>query len=271
MPELPEVETTRRGVAPHLTGRRVTGVIVRESRLRWPVPARLRRDLTGSVLGEPSRRGKYLLLPSESGTAIVHLGMSGSLRMVDHSAATAKHDHVDVVLEGPLRLRFNDPRRFGAFLWTRTDPLLHPRLVGLGPEPLDTAFDGAYLRRLARGRKAPIKTLIMDAGVVVGVGNIYANEALFRAGIHPVRAAGRVGAGRMNALADAIKAVLGEAIAAGGTTLRNFVGGDGEPGYFQLDLDVYGRDGRPCRRCGTPIRRRWLGQRATFHCPACQR
>lgn len=271
MPELPEVETTRRGIAPHVAGRRVGDVIVRERRLRWTIPRQLRQQLRGAVLSEPARRGKYLLFPADTGTAIMHLGMSGSLRMVDHDLPPAKHDHVDIVLDGPYRLRYTDPRRFGALLWTRADPLRHPRLIQLGPEPFDPTFCGSYLHALARGRRAPIKQFIMDAGVVVGVGNIYANEALFRARIHPGRAAGRVGARRMQQLATAVTTILAEAIEAGGTTLRNFVGGNGEPGYFQFDLAVYGRDGQPCPGCDTPIRRRWLGQRATFFCPTCQR
>ncbi|MDH3841653.1 MAG: bifunctional DNA-formamidopyrimidine glycosylase/DNA-(apurinic or apyrimidinic site) lyase [Chromatiales bacterium] len=271
MPELPEVETTRRGVAPHISGRTVRDVVVRERRLRWEVPRRLPAELRGTVLAAPQRRGKYLLFPAENGTAIMHLGMSGSLRMVIHDTPPAKHDHIDIVLDGPYRMRYNDPRRFGALLWTRADPLRHPRLARLGPEPFDPVFCGDYLRRLAHRRKTSIKQFIMDASVVVGVGNIYANEALYRAGINPARGAGRVGAERMSRLARAATEVLGEAIEAGGTTLRNFVGGDGEPGYFQFDLDVYGREGQPCSGCGTAIRRRWLGQRATFFCPACQR
>ncbi len=271
MPELPEVETTRRGVAPHIAGRTVRDVIVRERRLRWQVPRRLRAELRGTILAVPRRRGKYLLFPADSGTAIIHLGMSGSLRMVAHATPLTKHDHIDIVLDGPYRMRYNDPRRFGALLWTRADPLRHPRLAGLGPEPFDAAFCGAYLHRLAHGRRSAVKQFIMDASVVVGVGNIYANEALYRAGIDPRRAAGRISAARMSSLAGAATEVLSEAIEAGGTTLRNFVGGDGEPGYFQFDLDVYGKEGQPCPGCGTAIRRCWIGQRATFFCSACQR
>ncbi|WJW75753.1 bifunctional DNA-formamidopyrimidine glycosylase/DNA-(apurinic or apyrimidinic site) lyase [Thiohalobacter sp. IOR34] len=271
MPELPEVETTRRGLAPHLAGRRVRSVTVRQRRLRWPVPRALERELPGQRLGELRRRGKYLLLESTAGTVILHLGMSGSLRLLPCDAPPGPHDHLDIALDDGRCLRFTDPRRFGTVLWTRRPPERHRLLAGLGPEPLGPDFDGDYLYRRSRGRRLAVKPFIMDSKVVVGVGNIYANEALFLAGIHPARPAGRIGQQRYRRLADAIREVLTAAIAAGGTTLRDFVDGDGRPGYFQQTLRVYGRGGRPCPRCGTPIRETRLAQRSTFYCPRCQR
>jgi formamidopyrimidine-DNA glycosylase len=271
MPELPEVETARRGIAPHLVGRRVVRVVVRDPRLRWPVPPALARDLTGQVVTGVDRRAKYLLLRSDRGTAILHLGMSGSLRVVPAATAPRPHDHVDLVLEDGHALRLTDPRRFGCLLWTRRDPRAHPLLAGLGPEPLGPDFSGGHLYRATRGRRAAVKTVLMDARTVAGVGNIYANEALFIAGIHPARPAGRVSATRYERLAGAVRSVLAEAIAAGGTTLRDFVRVDGEPGYFAQNLRAYERDGQPCVTCGTPIRRRVIGQRASYFCPRCQR
>ncbi len=271
MPELPEVETTRRGLAPHLTGHQITGVTVRQPQLRWPVPCGLAATLRGRTIEAVERRGKYLLLRFAHGTLILHLGMSGSLYLVAAGTAAGKHDHLDLGLDSGLMLRLTDPRRFGAVLWTRADPLQHELLRELGPEPLDDAFDGAYLATRAQGRKAAIKLLIMDSKVVVGVGNIYANEALFRAGIDPRRPAGRVAAARLGRLAVAIKAVLREAIQQGGTTLRDFVGGDGKPGYFAQQLRVYGREGESCPQCGGTVRSVRLGQRSTYYCPVCQR
>ncbi len=271
MPELPEVETTRRGISAHVVGRRVVEVIVREPRLRWPVPRAIAREWPGQTIRRVSRRAKYLLLENAGATAILHLGMSGSLSLVQPNTPAGKHDHVDVVLDGPRLLRFNDPRRFGALLWTRESPLEHPLLSGLGPEPLGPDFSGDWLYRLARGRRAAVKHFIMDARVVVGVGNIYASEALYRARISPVRAAGRISLARYRDLAQAVADVLSEAIEAGGTTLRDFVDGEGRPGYFRHHLQVYGRAGEPCPQCGVPIRRRVIGQRASFHCPRCQR
>ncbi|MFE8070168.1 bifunctional DNA-formamidopyrimidine glycosylase/DNA-(apurinic or apyrimidinic site) lyase [Marinobacteraceae bacterium S3BR75-40.1] len=269
MPELPEVETTRRGIEPHLVGRRIQAVTVRDSRLRWPVPADLPERLTQSEVQRIDRRGKYLLLQVPHGTALVHLGMSGSMRIVPPGTPYLKHDHVILVLADHQELRFNDPRRFGAWLWT-TDWPAHPLIRDLGPEPLSPEFDGDYLYRLSRGRRAPIKAFIMDHHLVVGVGNIYATEALFLAGIHPARAAGRVGRKRLIALAEAIKTVLAEAIAMGGTTLRDFVNSEGKPGYFAQSLNVYGRAGQSCHRCGRTLRTARLGQRASAYCPGCQ-
>jgi len=269
MPELPEVETTRRGIAPALEQRIITGVVVRERRLRWPVTADVER-LVGQTIDRVGRRAKYLLLGTNAGTAIIHLGMSGSLRIVAPDSSPEKHDHFDLLTDAVDVVRFNDPRRFGSFLWAGDDPFTHPLLAELGPEPLEEDFNGDRLWQSARGRKVAVKQHIMNSKIVVGVGNIYASEALFRAGIHPARAAGRVSRQRMQDLARSIKDVLAEAIRQGGTTLRDYRGSDGKPGYFKQQLQVYERDGRPCRRCATPIRRIVQGQRATYYCPTCQ-
>jgi formamidopyrimidine-DNA glycosylase len=269
MPELPEVETTRRGIAPHLVGRTCSGARVRQPMLRWPVPE-LGGVLAGATLEAVERRAKYLLLRFGNGTLIVHLGMSGSLRVLPAATPPRTHDHVDLLFDSTC-LRLHDPRRFGAVLWTQDDPMTHPLLRELGPEPLSDAFDGGHLQRAARGRRSAIKTLLMDGHVVVGVGNIYATEALFRAGIHPGRASGRVARARLDRLADEVKTVLAYAIGRGGTTLRDFLNESGEPGYFAQELLVYGRAGQPCRHCGTGIRTRRIGQRASAYCPVCQR
>ncbi len=271
MPELPEVETTRRGLAPHLEGRKVAQVLVREPRLRWPVPPTLAERLTGQRLRQISRRGKYLLFGFPNGTLIVHLGMSGSLRIVARNAKPQKHDHFDLLMSGGKCLRLRDPRRFGAVLWTEAPPTEHSLLVHLGPEPLDEAFHGDYLHQQGQHRKVSIKQLIMDSKIVVGVGNIYANESLFRAGIHPGRASNRISRSRYESLAVAIKAVLQAAIIQGGTTLRDFQREDGQPGYFAQELQVYGKAGAPCPACGTTLKGSTLGQRSTTHCPHCQR
>ncbi len=270
MPELPEVETTRRGIEPALRGRRVKQVVVRERRLRWPVPETLDSLLAGRRVGAVERRGKYLVLRTTNGALIVHLGMSGSLRMVPAGSAPGPHDHVDLVL-GRRALRYRDPRRFGCLLWAAGDPLEHPLLRGLGVEPLEPEFDGALLHARSRGRRLAVKAFIMDASVVVGVGNIYASESLFSAGIHPQRPAGRISRERYGRLAVAIRRVLQDAIDAGGTTLRDFTGAGGEPGWFSRELRVYGREREPCVRCGAAIRRRVIGQRSSFYCPRCQR
>ena len=270
MPELPEVETTRRGIAPWVEQQQVCEVTVRDRRLRWPVPKTIDRKLPGQTIQSVRRRAKYLLFETEAGTLILHLGMTGSVRIIDADEPAAKHDHVDICLASGKAMRFRDPRRFGSLLWTR-NPEKHELLRDLGPEPLSAGFDGEYLWRKSRGRRVSVKQFIMTATIVVGVGNIYASEALFKAGIHPKRAAGRVSLDRMSILADVIKSVLELAIKAGGTTLRDFYGGDGEPGYFQQQLDVYGRDDLPCTVCKTPIRSVVLGQRSTFYCTRCQR
>jgi formamidopyrimidine-DNA glycosylase len=270
MPELPEVETTRRGLLPHVVGRTIARVEVREPRLRWPVAKDLARELEGKLIEELARRAKYLLFQTGAGTLLVHLGMSGSLRYLPTPVAAAAHDHIDMHFEGGGALRFNDPRRFGSFILTPA-PAAHPLLKDLGPEPLGEEFDADYLWRTSRSRRVPIKQHLMNGRVVVGVGNIYASEALFRAGIHPRRSAGRISRARFEPLVGAVRDVLRDAIEEGGTTLRNFVGGDGKPGYFRGSLRVYDRDGSPCVNCGTAIERRVLGQRATFYCPRCQR
>ncbi len=270
MPELPEVETTRRGIAPLIGGRRVASVIVRDRRLRWPVPAALARSLPGQTVRAVGRRAKYLLLALDRGTLIVHLGMSGSLRVVPAETAAEKFDHVDLVFDDGNCLRMRDPRRFGALLWTADDPARHRLLRHLGPEPFDPACDGEYLWRAARRRRGAIRDFLLNGRILAGIGNIYANEALYRAGIDPRRAAGKVSREHYGRLVRAIRAVLGRAIAAGGTTLRDFQRADGRPGYFRARLAVYGRAGEPCRRCRTPVRAVRLGQRRAFLCPHCQ-
>ena len=271
MPELPEVETTCRGIQPHLEGMVVKGAIVRQPKLRWPVPCALGRLLSGQPILAVRRRAKYLLVEMPKGHLILHLGMSGSLRIVEAAEPAGFHDHIDLVLENGKSLRLRDPRRFGAVLWTDQDVYGHPLLQNLGPEPLADSFDGEYLYRRSRGRRAPVKTFLMDGRIVVGVGNIYANEALFAAGIRPDRAAGRISLRRYNTLAEEVKSVLARAIELGGTTLRDFVGGEGKPGYFRLELAAYGREGEPCVICAQPLRGIRLGQRATVYCAACQR
>ncbi|AVR87500.1 bifunctional DNA-formamidopyrimidine glycosylase/DNA-(apurinic or apyrimidinic site) lyase [Thauera aromatica] len=270
MPELPEVETTCSGIRPHLEGRVLDALVVRNPRLRQPLPADLERRLVGRRLLAVRRRAKYLLFDFGDGTLLVHLGMSGSLRLVPAGTPPGAHDHVDFVFGGQL-LRLRDPRRFGLVLWQPGAAALHPLLAGLGPEPLSAAFDGAWLHRVTRGLRAPIKHVLMDGRRVVGVGNIYASESLFRARIHPLEPAGRLGPQRCARLVAAVRETLCAAIAAGGSTLRDFVGGDGRPGYFQQQYAVYGRDGEPCPQCGAVIRRVVSGQRATFFCPHCQR
>lgn len=270
MPELPEVETTRRGVEPHCRGRVVKGVIVRQPRLRWPVPGQLAAALSGQVIDSVERRAKYLLFHTAKGSLLVHLGMSGSLRVVQADTPPERHDHIDVLLDNAMCLRYHDPRRFGCFLWLEREEL-HPLLANLGPEPLSEHFNGPLLYSLSRGRKGPVKNFIMNGKVVVGVGNIYANEVLFLAGIRPDRAAGRISAVRYERLAEHIKQVLTTAIEQGGTTLRDFVGGDGRPGYFAQKLLVYGRSGEPCKGCGGLLRELRLGQRSSVYCVTCQR
>ncbi len=260
MPELPEVETTRRGIAPYLEGQRVERVIVRERRLRWPIPEDLDVRLSGQRIVSVERRAKYLLLGAEAGTLISHLGMSGSLRLVESGTPASRHEHVDIELVSGMALRYTDPRRFGAMLWSLA-PLEHELLRNLGPEPLTDAFAGQRLFELSRGRSMAVKPFIMDNAVVVGVGNIYASEALFAAGIDPRKPAGSISKARYLRLAEEIKRILAIAIERGGTTLRDFVGGDGQPGYFQQELFVYGRALREIR----------LGQRASVYCPRCQR
>lgn len=269
MPELPEVETTRRGIEPWLHGAVITSLAVHNPNLRWPVPEDI-HALVGQTVTAVSRRAKYLLIKTDPGTAIVHLGMSGSLRVASADEALRKHDHVDLRLASGHGLRYHDPRRFGCWLWQPSTQAVHPRLAALGPEPFDAAFDPAWLFTRSRRIKAPVKTFIMNNATVVGVGNIYASESLFRAGIRPGRAAGRVTRAEYVALHDSIVTVLRAAIQQGGTTLRDFINSDGEPGYFAQSLTVYGRAGEPCTHCGDPIQSRTIGQRSTFWCRRCQ-
>lgn len=271
MPELPEVETTRRGLESLIVGKRVDRVLVHNGSLRWPVPDNLVGSLTGLVVQSVGRRSKYLLLVFETGTLIIHLGMTGHLRCVIASHPRLKHDHVEIAFTDGTALRFNDSRRFGAMFWTSADPLLHDRLAGLGPEPFSDRFNPDYLYAASRGRRVAVKPFLMDAHVVVGVGNIYASEALFRAGIRPEKSAGRVSKVAYQRLVQAVREVLSEAIAAGGTTIRDFADSDGRPGYFSRALRVYGRAGQPCQACGAAIRQVRLGQRSTYFCPRCQK
>jgi formamidopyrimidine-DNA glycosylase len=275
MPELPEVETTRRGIAPHLVGRRIASVTLRRPDLRWPIPREISELLPGQRIDAIERRAKYILLQTQAGSAILHLGMSGVLRVLPPDIAPGAHDHVDILVDAaegkPARiLRFTDPRRFGCLLW---QPLgtTHELLAGLGPEPLTDAFDGDLLWQRSRGRKAAVKLFLMDNAIVVGVGNIYASEALFAAGIDPRKPAGSISRARYQRLATEVKRILAWAIERGGTTLRDFLNPDGAPGYFFLELSVYGRAGEPCKVCGTPIRQQVIGQRSTFWCPTCQK
>jgi formamidopyrimidine-DNA glycosylase len=279
LPELPEVETTLRGIEPFLTGHSIREIVVRNPNLRWPVPAEV-HQARGRSVARCWRRGKYLLVELDQGAGaaaqaagglLIHLGMSGSLRICDAADAPRKHDHVDIVVESGKCVRFNDPRRFGAFTWWNPPASSHKLLGNLGPEPLSGAFSGNHLWRNSRGRKGAVKNFIMDGKTVVGVGNIYASEALFMSGIHPARPAGRISAARYDALAGAIRDVLGHAIRRGGTTLRDFQNTDGNPGYFAQELLVYERAGLPCFQCGTPVRRKVIGQRSSYYCPRCQR
>ncbi|MCB1983991.1 MAG: bifunctional DNA-formamidopyrimidine glycosylase/DNA-(apurinic or apyrimidinic site) lyase [Burkholderiales bacterium] len=282
MPELPEVEVTRLGIAPYLEGHRITGITIRHPKLRWPIPDRLHEQLQGKLIVSVSRRAKYLLFDCETGTLILHLGMSGSLRLlrvndqksiqsVKFVDAPGKHDHFDLIIDNQTLLRFRDPRRFGAVLWQPGSIKQHPLFIQLGPEPLSEDFCATRLYENSRGRKSSIKTLLMNNRIVVGVGNIYANEALFHAGINPRTAAGRIGLSRYERLVKNIKSVLEKAIEAGGSSLRNFVGSDGNPGYFQQQYWVYGRVGMACKKCGTHIKQIKQNQRSSFYCPACQR
>lgn len=271
MPELPEVETARRGIEPHVTARCIAAVAVRDRRLRWPVERGLEKKLTGQTVQAVTRRAKYLFLEFPDAALMIHLGMSGSLKIVNQTQQAQTHDHIDIVLDNGSVLRYRDPRRFGSVHWVAGERTEHPLLARLGPEPLSDDFNGQRLFEMSRSRKLAVKNFIMDSSIVVGVGNIYACEALFSAGIRPSRSAGRISAARYMILAEAIKTILERAIVAGGTTLRDFVKADGEPGYFTQKLDVYGREGEPCVRCkGATIRRQVIGQRGTFYCIRCQ-
>lgn len=272
MPELPEVETVRRGLSPHLLGRRIERVVVRDARLRWPVPRTLAARAQGRTVTALERRGKYLIATLDSGDRLIlHLGMSGRLLVVDAATPLRKHDHVDLLLDSGRLVRFCDPRRFGAVLLWPAAEAGHVLLDHLGPEPFSDAFSGAYLHAKSRGRRVAVKPFVMDGQVVVGAGNIYAAESLFRAGIRPTRAAGKLSRADCERLAARIREVLGEAVELGGTTLRDFAGADGASGYFQQALYVYGREGEPCRVCGTPIKAADLGTRQSCYCPICQK
>lgn len=271
MPELPEVETSRRGIEPHIINQTVTNVIVRQRQLRWPIPGTLKKHLMGQSIEAIGRRGKYLLLYTQSGTVIIHLGMSGSLRICPTTSPAEKHDHIDIVFANQKTLRLHDPRRFGCVLFSRKDPLTHKLLSSLGPEPLSPELNADYLYQITRNRKAAIKSVIMDSHVVVGVGNIYANEALFKSGINPRRRANKISYQRYVKLVTEIKQVLSAAIKQGGTTLKDFTNQDGRPGYFQQTLSVYGKHNQPCPHCYRPIRMVKQQQRATYYCPHCQR
>ena len=270
MPELPEVETALRGVSPYVIGKRVREVIVRDKRLRWPVPDTI-HELEGCRIETGTRRAKYLLFGSAKGTLLLHLGMSGNLRVLPAETPFKKHDHLAITLESGKQLRLHDPRRFGAALWIEGDPMEHALLKDLGPEPLGDDFTAEHLQAACKGKTAAIKQVIMDAHVVVGVGNIYASEALVMAGINPRQAAGKVTKPKLGKLVKAIREVLAASIEMGGTTLRDFLNESGEPGYFKLTLRVYDRAGEPCRVCKTIVKRIVQGQRSTFFCPTCQK
>lgn len=271
MPELPEVEVTRQGIVPYVLNQHIVQVIIRNPSLRWPIPAHLEQILVGQEITAIARRAKYLLFLCSQGMLIVHLGMSGSLRLIFTPVPVEKHDHFDLVLANGVILRFRDPRRFGAILWTTGEIEKHPLLAQLGEEPLSPSFDGKSLYEKTRRRTASIKEVLMNNRVVVGIGNIYANEALFRAGIHPRTQAGKIGLKLYEKLASCIKMILNAAIEAGGSSLRDFVRCDGNPGYFQQQYWVYGRANQPCRICGSKIEQLKQGQRSSFYCPKCQK
>ena len=270
MPELPEVETTCRGISPHITGKTFRDIIVRKHQLRWPIAKNIKDLLINKKIISVQRRAKYILIKTNTNTLIIHLGMSGSLYITTPDSTPGKHDHVDFIFNKTKCLRYTDPRRFGAILITDKAAMDHPLLIKLGPEPLGEDFNQAYLYQRSIGRNTAIKNFIMDAHIVSGIGNIYASEALFLARIHPVRAAGRISKKRHIRLVSAIQEVLQKAIEAGGTTLRDFVNGEKKPGYFSQQLNVYGRKGEPCQVCNKPIKQIQQGQRSSFYCPSCQ-
>ena len=271
MPELPEVETTLRGIEPHLKNNTIDEIVVRNSSLRWPVPVKDVKALHGSTIESLSRRAKYVLINTRKGSLILHLGMSGSVRIVGPSVTPEKHDHIEIKLGSGKLMRFNDPRRFGCLLFTSSDPLQHKLIKHLGPEPLSNEFNVDYLYRQSRKRSASVKNFIMDGKVVVGVGNIYASESLFLSGIRPGIAANKISRNRYAKLVQGIKQVLEKAIESGGTSLRDFTQSDGKPGYFGQELQVYGREFEPCTVCGETIRQKVIGQRSSFYCPKCQK
>ncbi len=271
MPELPEVETTVTGITPLISGQKITNIVIREHRLRWPIPADLPKTLQGQTVASVSRRAKYILIKFQHGTLLIHLGMSGSLRFIDKDFELAKHDHVDIIFNNGKCLRFRDPRRFGAILWTTDEVSQHKLISHLGPEPLQDDFNVDYLFRRSRKRTVSIKQFIMDSKIVVGVGNIYASESLFMAGIHPTRATGLISKARFQKLCNAIKKVLSLAITQGGTTLKDFSNSDGKPGYFKQQLTVYDRADLPCKKCSQTIKHITQNNRSSYFCSRCQR
>ncbi|MCH9716642.1 MAG: bifunctional DNA-formamidopyrimidine glycosylase/DNA-(apurinic or apyrimidinic site) lyase [Gammaproteobacteria bacterium] len=270
MPELPEVETIMRGLVPHLKNAMIDHVIIRCAQLRWPIPCDLNNILSTQKVVKLSRRGKYLLIRVPTGTLILHLGMSGTLKLLNHMIPPTSHDHMDIVFSNDMVLRYNDPRRFGAILWTEASPLEHHLLKCMGLEPLDTEFTGQYLKQLSLKRHTPIKSFIMNSKIVAGIGNIYAAEALFVAGLHPATPTHLLSIEQCNRLVKSIKIILKHAIAEGGTTLKDFVNSAGKPGYFSQKLNVYGRAGLPCMMCDTSLQSMQLGQRSTVFCKKCQ-
>ena len=271
MPELPEVETTVNGIRPYLEGQTLTRLIVRERRLRWQIAAGLEQSVKGKKITQIERKGKYILIHLDVGGLIIHLGMSGSIRVLHDPRVAGKHDHFDIINQFGQIIRYRDPRKFGCLLYAPANLYLHPRLQTLGMEPLTSDFSGKLLYTLAKKKKIPVKTLIMDGRIVTGVGNIYASEALFDAGIHPLRQCSRISLLRYTILVASIQKILQQAIKKGGTTLQDFVGADGLPGYFEQNLAVYGRENQKCIRCHSPIKRVMIAQRSTFYCPQCQR
>lgn len=271
MPELPEVETSRRGIEPHLKNRTITDITIRQHKLRWPIPKDLPSLAEGRKIREVCRRAKYIYLKLDNGNIIIHLGMSGSLRICTKKTPPEKHDHIDITVSNNKILRLRDPRKFGCVLWAPADINQHKLIKPLGPEPLEDTFDAVYLHKRASKRQCSIKALIMNSHIVVGVGNIYASEALFRAGISPKRKAGNISLVRIQKLVDAIKLTLSLAIKEGGTTLRDFTGISGQPGYFAQKLLVYGRNREKCTQCGDPIKQITQQSRSTFYCPKCQK
>jgi formamidopyrimidine-DNA glycosylase len=271
MPELPEVETTVRGISPHMLKQTISSVIVRHPLLRWPIPADIDSILRGKIIKTISRRGKYILFGFETGTLILHLGMSGRVRILDKPTSPEKHDHVDICLNNQSYLRLSDPRRFGALLWTASPAEIHPLLSKMGIEPLLKEFNGDYLFQLSRKKKTPVKSFIMDSHIVTGVGNIYATEALFHASIYPNKPAGNISKLDYISLVRAIKLILKNAIAKGGTTLKDFKQSDGNPGYFSIQLKVYGKNGEPCPRCNMKLKSLRIAQRSTIYCSMCQK
>ncbi len=270
MPELPEVETTLRGIEPHILNLPINNFWVREKKLRWPIPVReIKQGLTGNFFSSIKRRAKYLILKSKRGSLLIHLGMSGSLRIFPYFVEPEKHDHVDVEFKNGTYLRFTDPRKFGSILWTR-DPDKHPLIKNLGPEPLGNSFSGDYLFQLSRKRKTPVKNFIMNANIIAGVGNIYASEALFLSGIRPQKRTRNISRRQFELLASSIKEILQSSIDQGGTTLRDFVGSNNKPGYFKNQLKVYGRAGQGCKSCSTELKQIRLSQRSSVYCPQCQ-